>query len=68
MEALMTCKLCASSNQQQFQTEIAIHAHTQSKPLIFVFPKILVCMNCGGLEPAERFVVPEVQLRLLGEE
>jgi hypothetical protein len=63
----MVCKSCTSSNQQQFNTEIAIHPQVSNKPLIFVFPKILVCMNCGRLEPAEEFVVPEVELQLLAD-
>jgi hypothetical protein len=37
----MTCKLCASSDHQQFRTEIVIHAHAQNKPRIDVFLKIL---------------------------
>jgi hypothetical protein len=35
------------------------------KPVIWVFPKLVVCMDCGIAE----FVVPEAELRrLAGEE
>jgi hypothetical protein len=54
----MVCKSCTSSNQEQFTTEIAIHAEGPTEPLVFVFPKIFVCMNCGKMEIAEEFVVP----------
>jgi hypothetical protein len=33
------------------------------KPEVMVFPKILVCLDCGVTE----FTVPEAELRLLGE-
>jgi hypothetical protein len=59
----MVCKSCGSADQQQFQTEMAIHARDLNKPLVFVFPKILICMNCGRMELAEEPVVPEVELQ-----
>jgi hypothetical protein len=63
----MVCTSCSTANPQEFRTEIAIHARDPIKPLVFVFPKILVCMNCGRLELAEEFVVPEVELQLLSQ-
>ena len=63
----MVCKSCGSANPQQFRTEIAIHPHDLNQPPVFVFPKILVCMNCGKLELAEEFVVPKGELQLLAQ-
>jgi len=37
----------------------------RDKPLVFVFPEIFVCLNCGKSEFAEEFSVPENELRLL---
>jgi hypothetical protein len=33
------------------------------KPTVMVFPKIMVCLDCGLTE----FTIPEAELRLLGE-
>jgi hypothetical protein len=51
----------------KFITEIAIHPRDIRAPLVFVFPKILVCMNRGRLEPAEGMVVPKAELQLLSQ-
>lgn len=62
----MTCKSCTSDNQQRFSSEINIHfpgLQNLDKPTVFVFPKVLVCMDCGFTE----FAVPETELRLLGQ-
>jgi hypothetical protein len=52
------------SNQAQFGSEIIIHfsgLKNLDTPTVMVFPKILVCLECGVTE----FTVPEPQLRLL---
>ena len=57
---------CQSCNQSTFDGEIAIHFPGLAgldKPLVWVFPKLLVCLNCGFTE----FVVPEAELRRLVE-
>ena len=62
----MTCKACGSDQQSKFTAEIAIHLREQSgldKPSIWVFPELLVCLNCGESE----FAIPEDQLRLLAK-
>jgi len=44
--------------------EIAIHfpgLQNLDEPAIFIFPKLVVCRNCGTAE----FVVPENELRSL---
>lgn len=63
----MTCASCGSQSIDKFQTEIAIHLHSQDRkaPLVFAFPKVLVCLNCGKLEVAGEFAVPEDELRKL---
>jgi hypothetical protein len=61
----MSCRSCASSNQSQFGSEILIHQSglkNLSKPTVWTFPKLLICLDCGFMEG----VVPEDELRLLG--
>lgn len=61
----MRCVSCGSQSLDNFQTEVAIHAHDRKAPLAFVFPRILVCLNCGRPEFDEEFVVPDDELRQL---
>jgi hypothetical protein len=63
----MTCKSCASRNQRKFTSEIAVHfsgLKNLDKPTVFVFPKLLVCIDCGFTE----FAISETDLRLLGKD
>jgi hypothetical protein len=60
----MTCLRCASTNQAKFSAEMIIHLSglkNVDKPGVWVFPKLLVCLDCGF----SRFAVPETELRLL---
>ena len=60
------CKSCRSENQRTLNGEIAIHfpgLDGLEKPIVWVFPKLLLCLNCGFTE----FVVPEAELRRLVE-
>ncbi len=60
------CRSCQSANQSTFNGEIAIHfpgLKGLDKPIVWVFPKLLVCLNCGFTE----FAVPEAELRRLVE-
>ena len=60
----MACKRCDSPSQSTFNGEVAIHfpgLNGLDKPIVFVFPKIVVCLQCGLTE----FTVPEKELRLL---
>ena len=62
----MSCKSCHSENQREFNGEVAIHflgLKGLDKPIVWVFPKIGVCLDCGFTE----FVVPETELGLLVE-
>jgi len=62
----MSCKLCQSEHQSNLTAEVAIHfpgLKGLNKPIAWVFPKLLVCMNCGFTE----FAIPETDLRRLVE-
>ena len=62
----MKCKSCGSDIQQQFNGEVAIHfpgLKGLDKPIVWVFPKLLVCLHCGVAE----FPIPEDQLRALAK-
>jgi hypothetical protein len=52
------------SHQKKFSAEIGIHfpeLKDIDKPVVWVFPKIVVCLDCGTAE----FAVPEEELRQL---
>jgi hypothetical protein len=60
------CSSCHSANKRIFNGEVAIHfsgLEGLDKPIVWVFPKLLVCLNCGFTE----FAVPEAELRRLVE-
>jgi Zn ribbon nucleic-acid-binding protein len=60
------CRSCGSSNQTQFGSEIMIHfsgLKSLDKLPVMVFPKILVCLDCGVTE----FTVPKAELDQLVE-
>jgi hypothetical protein len=60
----MHCLLCASGNQAEFGSEILIHfsgLKHLDKPPVWVFPKLLVCLDCGS----SRFMTPEGELAVL---
>ena len=62
----MSCKSCQSANQRTLNGEIAIHSpglKGLDKPIVWVFPKLLLCLNCGFTE----FAIPEAELRRLLE-
>ena len=60
----MACESCGSDNQSKFTAEIAIHSpglKDLDKPQVWVFPELLVCIDCGNAE----FAIPETELRVL---
>lgn len=60
----MSCLLCASDNQAEFGTEILVHfpgLKNLDKPPVWVFPKLLVCLDCGF----SRFTTPQRELEIL---
>ena len=62
----MNCALCASNNQVEFSAEMMIH-FSSLKNLdrlgVLLFPKPLVCLDCGF----SRFAIPETELQVLRE-
>jgi hypothetical protein len=63
----MPCKSCGSVNRSEFRAEMGIHfpgLKNIDKPVVWVFPKLFVCLDCGTAE----FAVPEAELRLLAKE
>jgi hypothetical protein len=61
----MTCKSCSSENQRKFSSEIIVHfagLKNLDTPPVFVFPKLLVCLDCGFTE----FAIPEAEVCRLG--
>lgn len=63
----MTCKTCGSDKQGTFNGEIALHftrLEGLNEPIVWVFPKVVVCLNCG----LAQFAVPEAELSILAKE
>ena len=62
----MLCRGCKSNRQSSFGGEVAFHfpgLKGLNKPIVWVFPKLLVCLDCGLTE----FIVPESELRVLAQ-
>lgn len=62
----MACDICHSPNQRAFPTEINIHfpgIRGLDKPTVFVFPLLLVCLDCG----LAVFTIDKSDLRALAE-
>ena len=56
----MSCKRCESDKLKDFSAKIAIHSPGQeglNKPHVFLFPKLMACLDCGFTE----FVIPNDQ-------
>jgi hypothetical protein len=59
-----SCQSCQSEHQSNFNGEIAIHfagLKGLDKPIVWVFPRLSVCLVCGFTE----FAIPETELRVL---
>jgi hypothetical protein len=57
----MSCRACQSDNQRNLNGEVGIHFRGLiglNKFPVFVFPELLVCLDCGFTE----FVIPQTQL------
>jgi hypothetical protein len=64
MTSQHTCKSCSSENVQNFGGEVALHFRGLdglNKPIVWIFPEVLVCLNCGFAE----FAVPDKQKKML---
>jgi hypothetical protein len=60
----VSCRSCGSDKQHVFKAEIPIvfpRIEDLGKPIVWVFPHLLVCLACGYTE----FVVPGTELRVL---
>ena len=64
----MSCTFCTSGNQTEFPAEVHIHfpgLRNAGKPGVFVFPRLLVCHDCGF----SSFTTPASELaQLVGQE
>ena len=57
----MCCKSCQSHSQTTFPTEMNIHfpgKNNLTKPSVWAFPEIVVCLDCGFTE----FHIEDVEL------
>jgi hypothetical protein len=62
----MSCKSCESQKQRNLNAEIGIRfpgLDGLNKPVVLVFPQLLVCLGCGFT----KFAIPETELRQLVE-
>ena len=60
----MNCKSCTSQNQRTFNSEIKVHfleLKYLDETSVFVFPKLVVRMDCGFTE----FAIPETECAYL---
>lgn len=58
------CKYCNAENQSAFSGEVALHfrgLEGLKKPIVWVFPDVTVCLNCGMAV----FKAPERELQVL---
>lgn len=65
-ESSYNCKACHATRHSSFNAEVAIHfpgLRGLNKPVVLIFPKLEVCLECGFTE----FVVPERELQVLRE-
>jgi hypothetical protein len=61
-----SCAFCGSVNQRKFTGEIALHfpgLKGIDRPIVWIFPEILVCLDCGD----SVFAVPETELPVLAK-
>jgi hypothetical protein len=62
----LPCKSCGSVDQSKFTAEIGVHfpgMKNIDKPVVWVFPKVIVCLDCGIAE----FGVPEPERQQLAK-
>jgi hypothetical protein len=65
-QIFMACTVCGSDRQSKFNGEIAIHfpgLQGLDKPIVWVFPQLLVCLDCGNAQ----FTVPRAELSVFAE-
>ena len=64
----MFCPSCRSDNLSEFPTEIAIHVADQDNPLVFIFPNLLICMDCGKPQFRAAFTISKPELDILAKD
>jgi len=60
----MNCQTCGSVRNRIFNGEVAIHFPGRdglAKPIVWVFPKMAVCLDCG----VTQFSIPDRELQVL---
>ena len=63
----MSCPSCGSENNAEFAAEMIIHfrgLENVDEPGVWVFPKLLVCLDCGF----SQLTVPKSELALLARD
>jgi hypothetical protein len=58
------CKHCLAQSQREFSGELALHFKGLAgldKPIVWLFPNLLVCLQCGFAE----LTVPKQELQVL---
>jgi hypothetical protein len=66
-DEIIICRQCESPNVTNFDAEVNIHfsgLKWLNKPSIFVFPKLVVCLDCGLTE----FDLTGAQMELLRDQ
>jgi hypothetical protein len=61
----MRCVGCKSDRLKEFAAEANVHfsgLQNLDKPSVLVFPKLLVCLDCGS----SQFILTESELRRIG--
>ena len=61
---LKMCEKCGSTNESELDSEICIHfsgKESLNAPVLFVFPKLSVCLECGRSE----FILAKTELEQL---
>jgi hypothetical protein len=62
----MPCPICVPVSPKEFSAEMMVHfrgMENLDRPGVMIFPKVLVCLNCG----CSQFNAPETELALLGK-
>ena len=62
----LICKSCGSNRQHKCNGEVAIDfpgLHGLGKPIVWVFPQLLLCLDCGVAD----FQIRKEELRVLRE-
>ena len=64
LEAFVSCQRCESLQLRKFTAEINMHfpgCEGLAKPSVWVFPQVLVCLDCG----LAQFSIPQLELERL---